>query len=758
MSEAAKQLTSIVASYCRRKTNLYNSDWSANLLRADAKQAVPLSVRAIGVKKDGSIEFTATGYNLPMVEQLKAEYFGEWTETKYGMQFKVQSYSLIPPDTRAGIVYYLCSKQFKGIGKALAQRIVNEFGMDTLDIIQREPDRLLIVPGVTEKKLLVITKNFKATESYRKLSVLLGTYGFGSDRIATVARVLGAEAAEKVQTNPYCMTEISGIGFMAADRVARELNVLLTSVTRVRAAIMFALSEDSATHGNMWMHIDNLRNRTLQLCNAGFENVLVDEKIFHDAFLTLQHDKQVVLRGGVAVFSMRNEKAEYEVSRKLLSLLFNEIPSPRQKAYADALDEYCKSAALKPSATQKLAAKTALVNRVSVMTGGPGTGKTATIKSIIAAYRLIEGENATVIGLAPTGKAARRMTESTGVEAFTIHSRCRIFSEEMSVNDVEPLPKGLIIVDEMSMVDAYTMQKLMHAVDDDAHLVLVGDADQLPSVGAGSVLDEIIKSGVIPTTQLTEIFRQGTEAGAIIENAQKINRGQHDLEYNDRFQFLPVSSEDEALRVLLNVYEAQVQKWGMDNVSILTPLRRKRTVAVDNLNSILQNSINPKFHGSVSASINGKEFRQYDKVIQMKNTEKASNGEIGTLMEIKVDEEDGNDEVKFRIKWDNGTTVTYDREDMLNVELAYAMTIHKSQGSETKCVIMPLLSAHRCPLFRRNLFYTGVTRAKESIILIGDQNAIDLCINVADKGVRNTTLADRLVKNHARMAGKEVKS
>lgn len=752
MSEAAKQLTSIVASYCRRRTKTYNSDWSANLLRADDKQVVPLSVRASGAKKDGTIEFTATGYNLPVVEQLKVEYFGEWVNTRYGLQFKVQSYSLIPPDTRAGIIYYLCSKHFKGIGKALAQRIVNEFGMDTLEVISKEPEKLLSVPGVTEKKLKVITNNFKATESYRKLSILLGTYGFGSDRIATVARVLGSDAAEKVQRNPYCMTEISGIGFMAADRVAIELNVLLTSVTRVRAAIMYVLSEDTATRGNMWMYMDNLRNRTLELCNAGFQNELVDEEIFHAAFLSLQHDKKVVLRGGVAVFSIRNEKAEFDVARKLLALLFNEIPSSRQAAYAEALEEYCESASLKPSATQKLAAKTALTNRVSVMTGGPGTGKTATIKSIIAAYRLIEGDNATVIGLAPTGKAARRMTESTGVDAYTIHSRCRIFSDDMSVNEVELLPKGLIIVDEMSMVDAFTMQKLMHAVDDDAHLVLVGDADQLPSVGAGSVLDEIIKSGVIPTTKLTEIFRQGTDAGAIIENAQKINQGRHDLEYNDRFQFLPVYSEDEALNLLLNVYEEQVRRWGMDNVSILTPLRRKRTVAVDSLNSRLQQKINPKFHGSVSASINGKDFRQYDKVMQTKNTEKASNGDIGTLMDIKVDEEDGNDEVKFRIKWDNGTTVVYDREDMLNVELAYAMTIHKSQGSETKCVIIPLLSAHRCPLFRRNLFYTGVTRASECIILIGDQNAIDLCINVADKGIRNTTLADRLAKNHARMA------
>ena len=750
--EAEKQLTTITASFFRRKTNTYNSDWNVNLLRADDSQIVPLSVRSIGKKKDGTIEFTATGYNLPITEKLKAEYVGEWVETKYGLQFKVHSYSLIPPDTTAGIIYYLSSKQFKGIGKALAQRIVSEFGMDTLDIIQDEPAKLLTVHGMSEKKLKVITMNFKATESYRKVSVLLGTYGLGSDRIAAVVHELGNEAVEKIKRNPYCLTEVRGIGFLMADKVARGLNVLLSSVTRVREAILYALKEDSVIHGNMWTHIDILRKRTLELCNAGFVTAVVDDQLFHDAFITLQREKKLVLRGKIAVFNIYNEKAECEVSHKLLKLRFNEIDESRKLKYEKALDEYCENAAMKPSEMQKLAAKTALLNRISVMTGGPGTGKTATIKAIISSYQIAEGENSVVIGLAPTGKAARRMSESTGIEAYTIHSKCRIFSDDMAVNEVEPLPEGLIIVDEMSMVDGLTMQKLMHAMSENSQLVLVGDADQLPSVGAGAVLDEIIKSGVIPTTKLTEIFRQGTDAGAIIENARKINLGRHDLEFNDRFQFVPVHTEDEALTVLLDIYEKQVQKWGMDNVMILTPLRRKRIVAVDNLNTILQRKINPKYHGSVSASINGKEFRQFDKVIQLKNTEKASNGDVGTLTEIKVDEKEGNDEVKFRIEWDNGQTVVYDREDMVNVELAYAMTIHKSQGSETKCVIMPLLWDHRCPLFRRNLIYTGITRSKEQIILItdNDRRALDMCIDLVEKGTRNTTLSDRLQKNYAK--------
>ncbi len=729
--------------FIRRLNNRYNSDFCINLVKVTGGiSQLPSSL----VKGKNSVEMILTGTLLPTIP-IEAEYVCELQNTKqYGVQGRVNSFHLIAPDTRRGLVYFLSSKAFKGIGRTIANSIVDIYGMDTLDIIRTTPELLLSVRGVTEKKMHVIVDSLKLTEDYNKLAVFLGQYGVSSDKIREISKRFGTNAVETIQSNPYLIANEKGIGFLTADSIARGMNVMLDSEQRIEGAINHILRQDSMKNQNLWTHISQLKPEVLSLLNDGFEQIPVSEQRYDEVYKALTEKNKVIYHGN-CVFTRENDIAEYDTANGIFELMRTEIPKSKQKAYLKAFEDVSKKAKFPFGNDQRKAVEKALCNRVCLLTGGAGTGKTTVVKAIVDSYKMVN-KDANVVLLAPTGKAARRLAESTGLETSTIHKACHIYDSYFT-GDYVSLPTGLIVVDETSMVDQATARVLINAIRDKkhSHLLLVGDPNQLPSVGAGEVFKELIDSEVVPLARLIETHRQSSDAFMIVENANKVNEMNDDLKYNSRFQLFEAYSDDQAWELVRKSYFELTEQYGKDNVQILTPLRRKKRMASEMLNRELQNIINPKTSGSISCVINGTEFRMYDKVIQVKNTENASNGDVGVITGIHVAQNDGGDEMLFTIEFEGGTTVRYERDEMLNVELAYALTVHKSQGSQYKAVIMPLLRSQMCPLFTKEILYTSITRASECFCLISDTDTLSRTIHTCnrnDGSKRHTLLKERL--------------
>ena len=738
----ANESASVEGRFYRRR-NQEGSDFFVNLVTCPNGKELPPAVQNQGKFAHGFM-FTVTGYNLPTVKELKYRYYGSWVMSpKYGMQFEAASCQEVLPDTRSGIANYLASSRFHGIGKASARAIVDRFGPYTLEVIRNSPEQLLEVRGITRTRLAALLAGFREAESYGELAAFLGSFNIRSDRIARIYECWGPSAKERIQENPYALTEISGISFAAADLIARALKFPLNSPERIRAGILAVLEQDTA-EGNLWMDIRNLKERVLTMLNEPFGSDCVNEAEAEKGLASAEEAREIVLRGGCAVFREENDVAEHLTAEKLLDLLAVP-PEASEEIYAHALDQILSAPGARQLAKgQKKGVMNSLTHRISILTGGPGTGKTTVLSAIIQVYQNVTHGQVTL--LAPTGKAARRMSEQTGIPASTIHSAIHLYANDQKPGECITLPEGLIIVDEMSMVDQFVMAKMLACIRNvrESHLVLVGDEDQLPSVAAGDVLSECIASGVIPTVKLTEVFRQGKDAEIIRDNAARINEGNTELYVNDRFEFIPASDEDAALEAIQEVYQRELVRWGPGNAVVLCPRRSKCTVSVDLLNPKLQDIVNPRVSGEPVVTISGTEFRIRDRVVQMKNTAQASNGDIGVLEDIRFEcNAEGESEALFMIRWDNGTESEYTREDMASVELAYALTIHKSQGAEAPSVIIPVLNSQRYML-RRNLLYTGVTRASQKVTLIGERDAVDACIQKSEKGKRNTLLRERL--------------
>ena len=726
-----------------------NSDYCINIIETESPDGLPVSIINKGKNKHGKYEFTVRGYNLPSIGTLKVRYRGQWETSRYGLQMKVVSFDYILPDTDKGIINYLMSKRFVGIGKSRAKLIVNEFHEKTFDVLRDTPERLLTIRGLTTTIVQNAHDRLLESEAFNRLSVFLGAYGVTSDKISLVYRKWGNNAEKVLRNNPFKITEIPGCGFALADQIARGMNIMLDSNARIESAIVYTLVQDSLQKGNIYTTANVLYTNAMKLLNEGLDEPAVTKERFMESFNTAKAEGLIVSRGGNRfIYTEKNEKAEFQTSRDLMSLLSNKIPKMIQRAYIDAVEEYRKLPEGKMLSDRQVeAVKNAITHRVAIITGGPGTGKTTIVKCLIWAYKKVEGEKATVTMIAPTGKAANRMSESTGLPAATIHSKIHLYGDDMDAEQCVALPEGLIVVDEFSMVDMNVMEKMMASIKSKkSHLVMCGDVDQLPSVGPGAVLDQMIQSGVIPTSRLTEIFRQKGGPGLIVENAYKVNNGDTNLTYGEGFSMINANSEDEALDLILKTYSSEVAKWGVENVALLCPMRnRKYTVSVENINKILQDVCNPRRDGEITASVNGTEFRIRDRVIQLKNTVDASNGDIGVITDIEVQRsETGESEAIFHIDFERGNHVEYNREKIANVTLAYALTIHKSQGSEYKSVIIPCISSQRGPLFRRNLLYTAITRTKAVCTIVGDTNAVNYMIEHTDNGKRQTLLYLRL--------------
>ena len=659
---------------------------------------------------------------------------GQWrVDKRYGRQFAAESWSETLPATIVGIEKYLGSGLVKGIGPKMAKQIVSHFGLQTFEVIENDIEKLLEVPGIGKGRIGKIHDSWEKQKDVKDIMVFLQGHGVSSTYAAKIYKQYGKDSIERVQTNPYCLADdIWGIGFKTADGIAQKLGYENNDPRRCRSGILYTLSQLS-DEGHVYAEREQLiaaAKTLLQAEEQPITETLSQMIAAEDVILDTPHDSPE------AIYLPPFYYAEVGVANKLRRLLQTQTGNLFDRATAVA-DDSSRIGQIEYDAVQLSAIRKAILSKVMVLTGGPGTGKTTTTLGIIAAF---ESLGQRILLAAPTGRAAKRMSEATGKEAKTIHRLLEFNpAEGYKRNDENPLDGDVLIVDECSMIDIILMNSLLKAVPPSMRLILVGDIDQLPSVGAGNVLRDIIDSDAIPVVRLTRIFRQA-QSSRIVTNAHKINQGQFPDISNGRtsdFFFIRQEDPEQAAREIVNIVRNRIPKAyhiATSDIQVLAPMQRS-VVGAANLNIMLQEAINP---AGDSLARGGFKYRQGDRVMQIRNNydKDVFNGDIGTVSAVDV--EDRSLTVLF-----DGRTVSYEDSELDELTLAYATTIHKSQGSEYPVVIIPLLMTHFVML-QRNLVYTGITRAKRLCILVGTTKALAYAIHNQTVQKRNTRLKERL--------------
>ena len=675
----------------------------------------------------------------------------------YGEQLQVEQYELLAPEDETAMERYLGSGAIKGIGAAMAARIVRRFKGDTFRIIEEEPERLAEVKGISEKKAIEISAQMEEKKDLRQAMMFLTQYGISVPLAVKIYQQYGNRTYQVVEENPYRLADdISGIGFKIADEIASRIGIHTDSDYRIRSGLLYVLLQATG-EGHTCLPKEDLLHRASALLD-------VEEEQMETQLMNLCMDRKLVMKeqnGKVMVWYGQYYYMELNVAKMLHDL--NLECEMEESQIVKKLSKVEKQASITLDEMQRKAVVEAVKNGVLVITGGPGTGKTTTINAII---RYFETEDMEILLAAPTGRAAKRMTEATGWEAVTIHRLLELSgvpSDDRSTasferNEENPLEADVIIIDEMSMVDIFLMNALLKAVSVGTRLILVGDINQLPSVGPGCVLKDIIRAGSCPIVQLTRIFRQASQSDIIV-NAHKINRGEHvTLDNKSRdFFFLQRQDPNVILRVVLALVQEKMPRYvdaRPTDIQVLTPMR-KGSLGVENLNEMLQRYLNPP-----SSEKNEKEtargrFREGDKVMQIKNNYQIEwearnrygiaidkgtgifNGDMGIVQQIDLLAE------TMEVLFDDYRTVTYSFQMLEELELAYAVTIHKSQGSEYPAVVIPLLTGPRM-LMNRNLLYTAVTRARSCVTLVGSPETFAQMIDNASEQTRYSGLYDRI--------------
>lgn len=682
---------------------------------------------------------------------------GIWTRhAQYGRQFKAFNYRTILPATAEGIEKYLGSGLIKGIGPVMARRIVARFGVDTLDVIEHEPQRLLDVLGVGHKRVERVAAAWEEQKQIREVIIFLQGHGVRTSWAVKIFKTFGQESIEVIQKDPYRLArEINGIGFKTADQIARQLGLPLDSPQRVAAGVAYALGQ-MADEGHVYAPQEALVAQATEmlevpvdLVRQGMESLERDEQIHRETIYYPAAGEGEALHEEQAVYLQPFYYGEIGVAGHLQALLHH--PQSRLGVFrgvmwdvllADSGEIRQGRNADVPSlaARQREAVQTALTEQVTVLTGGPGTGKTTTVRTLI---ELLERFKCRYALASPTGRAAKRLAETTGRPAKTIH-RLLGFNpgEGWKYNEENPLDVDMLIVDEASMLDLLLANHLFKAVAPGTHLLLVGDIDQLPSVGAGNVLRDVIDSGAVPVVRLELIFRQAQDS-LIVTNAHRINKGQIPLFSKTATDFFLFAQDDpdQAADMLVDIVQNRIpRKFGYDpleDIQVLSPMYRG-AVGVDNLNERLQAALNPPAAQKAERRLSGRSFRVGDRVIQMVNnyTLNTFNGDIGRIAAI-----DPLNQV-LRVDMD-GQMVDYDWADANELTLAYAISVHKSQGSEYRAVVIPVMTTHWAML-SRSILYTAVTRGRELVVLVGTRRAIAIA-------VRNNQVVERHSGLSARM-------
>lgn len=735
-----EQLTAVV-----QDTTFRNEDNGYTVLRVTLGRAVETVV--------GVMPELSPGENVT--------FDGDWTEhPSYGKQFNAKQCTITPPTGKSAIEKYLGSGLIRGIGPSTAKLIVRHFGENALDILDEHPERLTEVSGIGAKKAAMITESYTQQMGMRRVMVFLQNYGLSPNLSMKIAKYYGENTVALVRENPYRMVmDIDGVGFLTADRIALSMGIDPQSEHRVSAALFYLLNEAANGAGHTYLPMELLLHRACAMLHA--EEELVEQQI-KQALLNKMMIGFTTEEGGDAVCLPMYYVAESEIAIRLTRLM-NARPYKRVAGLKGRIAAYEKETGVKFSDTQKKAISGAVEEGVLVITGGPGTGKTTIIRCILS----LLGEDNDILLCAPTGRAAKRMSEATGGEAKTIH-RLLEYGGDAGIfarGEDYPLECDCLIVDEMSMVDVTLMRGLMRAVLPGTRVILVGDADQLPSVGAGNVLRDILHSEVVPSVRLKDIFRQD-ESSMIVLNAHRINNGEMPvLRTRDTdFFFEKKYLQSEAAQAVCELMSTRLPKYlafpksewqaqAARCIQVLSPTKKGDCGSLT-LNHLLQNTLNPERPGLDTLLHGETEFRVGDKVIQTKNDYKLEytrktpfgaeegtgvfNGDVGYVERIDPAEH------VMTVCFDDDRYVTYQKQQLDALDLAYCLTVHKSQGSEFPVVVMPVVGGPPM-LMARNLLYTALTRARQLVVLVGREDAIRQMVENNHVVKRYTTLRDRLV-------------
>lgn len=692
-------------------------------------------------------------------ENISAE--GEYIEHPvYGRQFKIQIYETVAPTDRVGMERYLGSGAIRGVGEALAARIVKKFGDDTFRIIEEEPERLAEVKGISERKAQEIAVQMEEKKDLREALVYLQQYGISNTLAVKIYNTYGMEMYSVMRENPYRLAEdVSGVGFRIADEIAGRIGIHTDSDYRIRSGILYTLLQ-AVGEGHCFLPLELLLRRASELLGVSEENIRpqVDNLIM---------DRKLVAKGD-AVFAAAYYYAELNCANMLRNLnipmLEAENLPAQDMAIRKRLERMAENLSMELDELQLKAVEESIKNGLFILSGGPGTGKTTTINMII---RYFESEGMDIFLAAPTGRAAKRMTEATGFEAKTIHRLLELNSAlsdddtrraNFERNQENPLEADVVIIDEMSMVDIQLFQALLKAILPGTRLILVGDVDQLPSVGPGQVLRDLMNSEAFPMVTLEKIFRQAGESDIVV-NAHRINKGEQIALDNKSRDFFLLERNDvnviykHMIQLIREMLPKYVNATPFD-IQVLTPMR-KGSLGCETLNGILQRYLNPADPHKKEHSYGNTVFREGDKVMQIKNNYQLEweivgrynipidkgmgvfNGDMGRVLEI-------NETMStLLVEFDDGRRVNYPFSGLEELELSYAITIHKSQGSEYPAVILPLLGGPRM-LFNRNLLYTGITRARNCVTILGSSETVRNMIDNVSENRRYTALESRI--------------
>ncbi|MFF1870861.1 ATP-dependent RecD-like DNA helicase [Streptomyces sp. CB03911] len=714
-----------------------------------ANEETGYTVARVDTGRGGNDLLTVVGALLGAQPGESLRLHGRWaSHPQYGKQFVVENYTTVLPATVQGIQRYLGSGLIKGIGPRFAERIVEAFGVDTLEVIETAPARLIEVPGLGPKRTKKIAEAWEEQKAIKEVMVFLQGVGVSTSLAVRIFKKYGDSSIGVVKNEPYRLaSDVWGIGFLTADRIAQAVGIPHDSPERVKAGLQYALSQ-SSDQGHCYLPEE-------RLIADGVKLLQVDVGLVIDCLAELVAEEGVVREavpgeGGqpvTAVYLVPFHRAEISLSNQLLRLL--RADSDRMPGFADvdwaaALGWLAKRTGAELAPEQEQSVRLALTEKVAVLTGGPGCGKSFTVKSIVT---LALAKRAKVVLAAPTGRAAKRLSELTGVEASTVHRLLELRPGGDAAYDRDrPLEADLVVVDEASMLDLILANKLVKAVAPGAHLLFVGDVDQLPSVGAGEVLRDMLAAGSpVPSVRLTRIFRQAQESG-VVTNAHRINEGLPPRTEGLADFFLFVEDDAErAAGLTVDVVARRIpQKFGLDprrDVQVLAPMHRGPAGA-GNLNTLLQAAVTPGREGLPERRLGGRTFRVGDKVTQIRNNyEKGQNGvfngTVGVVTAIAVDDQ------RLTVLTDEDEEIGYDFDELDELAHAYAVTIHRSQGSEYPAVVIPVTTS-AWTMLQRNLLYTAVTRAKQLVVLVGSRKAIGQAVRTVSAGRRHSALDHRL--------------
>ncbi|MFG3053623.1 ATP-dependent RecD-like DNA helicase [Kitasatospora sp. NPDC048239] len=714
-----------------------------------ANEETGYTVARVDTGRGGNDLLTVVGALLGAQPGESLRLHGRWgSHPQYGKQFVVENYTTVLPATVQGIQRYLGSGLIKGIGPRFAERIVERFGVDTLEVIETEPGRLIEVPGLGPKRTKKIAAAWEEQKSIKEVMVFLQGVGVSTSLAVRIFKQYGDGSIGVVKNEPYRLaSDVWGIGFLTADRIAQAVGIPHDSPERVKAGLQYALSQ-STDQGHCYLPEE-------RLIADGVKLLQVDVGLVIDSLAELVAAEGVVREsvpgdGGesiTAVYLVPFHRAEISLANQLLRLL--RADSDRMPWFADvdwpaALGWLAKRTGADLAPEQEQSVRLALTEKVAVLTGGPGCGKSFTVKSIVT---LALAKRAKVVLAAPTGRAAKRLSELTGVEASTVHRLLELRPGGDAAYDRDrPLDADLVVVDEASMLDLILANKLVKAVAPGAHLLFVGDVDQLPSVGAGEVLRDLLaQGGPIPSVRLTRIFRQAQQSG-VVTNAHRINEGLPPLTegLTDFFLFVEDDAERAAGLTVDVVARRIPQRFGFDarrEVQVLAPMHRGPAGA-GNLNTLLQAAVTPAREGLAERRFGGRTFRVGDKVTQIRNNYDKGrngvfNGTVGVVTSLSVDDQ------RLTVLTDEDEEVPYDFDELDELAHAYAVTIHRSQGSEYPVVVIPVTTS-AWTMLQRNLLYTAVTRARKLVVLVGSRKAIAQAVRAVSAGRRHAALDHRL--------------